>query len=430
MRRCCSLSVCMLAVSMGLILPSEAQAQGSSTPSGPVAKKTAAKKPEAGPNAHAVAAAPSCAGGELVALHQLAAKDVETLKGALAAQFQFNCLRFSVVKDQNKICVTLPKDRPACTIDIARQAISVAEEFDRPAFSGQVAWAAYLVSLPRIGAETIAKYFAESNPDLSLQPASPFLVIVPKVAVSAEIKDAAEKLKHDFEAIDRIYPQGLTPKLTGGASCLEPKEIMALTALVNMTGQPRITAEVGRGASLTITPVSLDGASSAALDVDFNVSEESAPQSTESTPRKDLLNRVAEHKVNSHVRVESLKLFSISSFTMELQHPERGQPFPSSARCGRLCSDRLPTLASSFTFRTIWPRWTTAALLLFGRWLCLPPRISAWGCGWRVIGSLIPPRVPPSAWIPWLKWKESRACSTENSCSASRKLKPQIVSET
>ncbi len=88
MRRCCSLSLCMLAVSMGLILPSEAQAQRSSTPSRPLAN-AAGKKPEAGPSAHAVAVAPSCKGGDLVALHQLSAKDVEMLKGALAAQFQF-----------------------------------------------------------------------------------------------------------------------------------------------------------------------------------------------------------------------------------------------------------------------------------------------------------------------------------------------------
>jgi len=216
----------MLAVSMGLILPSEAQAQGSSTPSGPVAKKAAAKKPEAGPNPHAVAAAPSCKGGELVALHQLTAKDVETLKGALAAQFEFNCLRFSVAsKDQNKICVAaVPKDPPACTTDFSRAARSVAVEFDRPVFSGQDGLAAYLVSLPRIGAETIAKAFAESNPDLSLQPASPFLVIVPKAAASAEIKDAAG-LKHDFEGIDRIYSQGQAPTLTNGDSCLETDQI-------------------------------------------------------------------------------------------------------------------------------------------------------------------------------------------------------------
>ena len=247
MRRCCSLSLCMLAVSMGLILPSEAQAQGSSTPSGPVAKKAAAKKPEAGPNPHAVAAAPSCKGGELVALHQLTAKDVETLKGALAAQFEFNCLRFSVAsKDQNKICVAaVPKDPPACTTDFSRAARSVAVEFDRPVFSGQDGLAAYLVSLPRIGAETIAKAFAESNPDLSLQPASPFLVIVPKAAASAEIKDAAG-LKHDFEGIDRIYSQGQAPMLTNGDSCLETDQIQVERWLQDHTVLLSTLHEIGR----------------------------------------------------------------------------------------------------------------------------------------------------------------------------------------
>lgn len=222
MRRCCSLFLCMLAVSVGLILLHDAQAQGSSTPSGAAAKKAAAKKPEAGPKRQAAAAAPGCNGGELVPLHHLTAKDVETLKGALAGQFQFDCLRFSAVpsKEQNKICVAaLPKDRPACPTDVSAAAKSVAVEFDRPVFSGQDAWAAYLVSLSRIDAKTISSAFADSNPDVRLQPVSPFLVIVPKAAPSAEIKEAAEKLKRDFEGLDRIYPQGSAPALTGGGVC-------------------------------------------------------------------------------------------------------------------------------------------------------------------------------------------------------------------
>jgi len=89
MRRCCFLFLYMLAVSVGMIPPSESQAPRSS-PSGQMAKKATAKKPEAAPTPQAAAATPACKGGDLVALHHLNAKDAETLKSALASQF--DCL--------------------------------------------------------------------------------------------------------------------------------------------------------------------------------------------------------------------------------------------------------------------------------------------------------------------------------------------------
>jgi hypothetical protein len=110
---------------------------------------------------------------------------------------------------------------------------------------------------------------------------------------------------------------------------LEPKEILALQALANIGNQPRITAEITKQAKLTITPTTLDTAASALLDVDFDVSEPNPPQSiNQKDSQKDLLDRVAEHHVITHVRVESLKLFQLSSFSMELTHPLRGTPVP------------------------------------------------------------------------------------------------------
>jgi len=110
---------------------------------------------------------------------------------------------------------------------------------------------------------------------------------------------------------------------------LEPKEILILQSLANIGNQPRITAEISKEAKLTITPTTLDTASSALLDVDFDVSEPNPPQTAnQSTSQKDLLDRVAEHHVITHVRVESLKLFQLSSFSMELTHPLRGNPVP------------------------------------------------------------------------------------------------------
>jgi hypothetical protein len=110
---------------------------------------------------------------------------------------------------------------------------------------------------------------------------------------------------------------------------LEPKEILVLQSLANVGNQPRITAELSENASLKITPISLDTASAAELDVDFDVGETTAPATSGvSSPPKDLLDRVADHHVTTHVRVESVKLFQLSSFTMTLTHPQRGTPIP------------------------------------------------------------------------------------------------------
>jgi hypothetical protein len=109
---------------------------------------------------------------------------------------------------------------------------------------------------------------------------------------------------------------------------LEPKEILLLQVLGNINSQPRITAEVTKEAKLTITPVSLDTASSAELNVDFDVSEPTAPTTGDKTVTRDILDRVSDHHVTTHVRVDSLRLFQLSAFTMELTHPERGTPVP------------------------------------------------------------------------------------------------------
>jgi hypothetical protein len=112
---------------------------------------------------------------------------------------------------------------------------------------------------------------------------------------------------------------------------LEPKEITLLTAVANMGSQARIHAQVSENAALTITPTALDTASSAELDVNFEVGEPTGapPAAVDSTASKaDILNRVADYSTATQIRVESLKLFQVSSFTMELTHPQRGAPIP------------------------------------------------------------------------------------------------------
>jgi hypothetical protein len=112
---------------------------------------------------------------------------------------------------------------------------------------------------------------------------------------------------------------------------LEPKEITLLTAVANMGSQPKIQAQVSRGMTLTVTPTALDTASSAELEVSLDVGEPTGapPGSVNSAiTQADILNRVADHQVTTNVRVESLKLFEVSSFTMELTHPQRPMAIP------------------------------------------------------------------------------------------------------
>jgi hypothetical protein len=88
-----------------------------------------------------------------------------------------------------------------------------------------------------------------------------------------------------------------------------------LQALANIGSQPRITAEISKEAKLTITPITLDTASSAEFDIDFDVGEPSPPETVnQKTKDKDLLDRVADYHVTSHVRVDALKLFQVSAF--------------------------------------------------------------------------------------------------------------------
>jgi hypothetical protein len=95
-------------------------------------------------------------------------------------------------------------------------------------------------------------------------------------------------------------------------------------ALANILSPPRITAELTRGITLTVTPTSLDTASGAELNVSLLVNEPSGgPQSVNSSAAtKDTLDRVATHSVSDTVRVQSLKLFDLSTLSMQITHPQ------------------------------------------------------------------------------------------------------------
>ncbi len=107
-------------------------------------------------------------------------------------------------------------------------------------------------------------------------------------------------------------------------------QIAAVVAAANIISPQQVTTQLTRGMSLTITPVSLDTASSAELNVIFSVNETDAPQSVDSpTAKHDLLDRVATHAVTTKVRVESLRLFELSTFSMKISHPQTPTCLPS-----------------------------------------------------------------------------------------------------
>lgn len=95
-------------------------------------------------------------------------------------------------------------------------------------------------------------------------------------------------------------------------------------ALAAILAPQKLTAEVSRGITLVVTPTSLDTASSAELNVNLVVNEPSgAPQSVNSSAvTRDLLDRVATHTVTDTVRVQSLRLFDLSTLSLQVTHPQ------------------------------------------------------------------------------------------------------------
>ncbi len=104
------------------------------------------------------------------------------------------------------------------------------------------------------------------------------------------------------------------------AGTVQPKEAMLAGIAANLLSHPKVIAEVGRGMTLTITPTALETAASAELRVDLE-SGEDAPPTAVSGPadKKPEIDRVTKSTVSDTVRVESLKLFEISTFGMNVE---------------------------------------------------------------------------------------------------------------
>ncbi len=87
-------------------------------------------------------------------------------------------------------------------------------------------------------------------------------------------------------------------------------------------------AEIGRQLTLDVIPHTLPGASSAELDMRLWAQEDSPPTLYTETgsSSNDFQSRVARHNVATRVRVESVKLFDVSSFTAMVQRPRSRLP--------------------------------------------------------------------------------------------------------
>lgn len=79
--------------------------------------------------------------------------------------------------------------------------------------------------------------------------------------------------------------------------------------------------QIGRSMDIDVTPRSLSGADSAELSVKLNVDESAGPTYYSSSAKGSAadISRVATHDITTHIRVDSIKLFNVSTLTAELQ---------------------------------------------------------------------------------------------------------------
>src|SRR5262249_49097701 len=101
---------------------------------------------------------------------------------------------------------------------------------------------------------------------------------------------------------------------------LTSHEAAVLLGALNSVQPPQ--AKLGRHLPLDITPNSHTNASSAELEVKLTNQETADPTLFKGgTSSEDDLSRIGRHTTNTRVRVESLKLFEVSSFSALLQRP-------------------------------------------------------------------------------------------------------------
>jgi hypothetical protein len=119
------------------------------------------------------------------------------------------------------------------------------------------------------------------------------------------------------KAAGGTFPPGVkgnitTSAIVGAAQALQPSQ-----------------AKIGRGIKIDIVPRALSGAASAELDLVMNVDESAEPSlytAGQASAKSDNTSRVAKHDTTTKMRIDSLRIFEISSLTARLSR-SRG-PIP------------------------------------------------------------------------------------------------------
>jgi len=138
-------------------------------------------------------------------------------------------------------------------------------------------------------------------------------------------KETPPPLVQDF--LKQLKDQNNAPT-TVETENLATRGAMALNAFLSSGGAARVS--IGREMDFTVTPRSLPGASAAELQIKMETKDNGNPQiikaGDSSSSNFDDTSRVAGHMVQTNVRVDSLKLFEISSFTGSITRGRR--PYP------------------------------------------------------------------------------------------------------
>jgi uncharacterized membrane protein YgcG len=121
--------------------------------------------------------------------------------------------------------------------------------------------------------------------------------------------------------------------LASAAKLLTPWQAVALNALAAASAPPQLMAQVNAQTTLAVTPISLDTASAAELAISLQISNptstlDASKGAPSSFIRQDLANSVANYNVQTRIRVDSLRLFQVSSLSMDLTHAETSVPVP------------------------------------------------------------------------------------------------------
>ncbi len=130
-------------------------------------------------------------------------------------------------------------------------------------------------------------------------------------------------------------------------------EKLLTTIAANVLTRQSVLAEISRGVELTIKPTALETASSAELDVNLKAGEGTAAPTVVSgkANEKDPLDRVAQHEVQDRVRVESMKLFEVSTFSMLVQHPQQDYIIPVVGDAWHAVFGTVPGVGRLFSWR-------------------------------------------------------------------------------